>query len=307
MTSTGSPASDTVTPEPDDFNKCITGIGHVTERRLHDAGILTFAQLGVMSPADIYALVRDLRGMSIERIAEKDWSGQALELASESGPAESHPSAASGDRQHYATFTVELLLDEDNNVRRTRVVHIQSEDEVPWSGWDERRMVEFIVQHAALRLPSPKPIPQPKPPEPKLPDSLTLEITEATTQEVDSVAPSNVINTNQAWSIHTEWELSGATVDMLTGNWLVQAHLESMGPGQEYSLPAGGGARVPLSDFTEPEGTIYTYQYRHDINAAAGAVAAGVYKFVVAVTWEKEGGMPGDLVDFFEGMLQLYA
>jgi len=301
MTSTGSPPSDTVTPATDDFKR-VTGIGLVTERRLHDAGILTFAQLGVMSPADIYALVRDIRGMSIERIAEQDWSGKALELASESGLAESHPSAASGGRQHYATFTVELLLDEDNNVRRTRVVHIQSEDEVPWPGWAERQMVEFIVQHAALRLPSPKPVPQPKPP-----DSLTLEITEATTQEVDSVAPSNVINTNQAWSIHTEWELSGATVDMLTGNWLVQAHLESMGPGQEYSLPAGGGARVPLSDFTEPEGTIYTYQYGHDINAAAGAVAAGVYRFVVAVTWEKEGGMPGDLVDFFEGMLQLYA
>ncbi|MDY7078659.1 MAG: hypothetical protein SXV54_17230 [Chloroflexota bacterium] len=299
MTSTGSPASDTVTPA--NFER-IVGIGPITERRLHDADILTFAQLGAMSPADIYAVVEGISGISIEIIAEKDWSGQALKMVSESGPAESHPGAASRDRQHHAAFTVDLSLDEDNNVHLTRVGHVQSKDEVSWPGWDERRMIKFIVQHAALRLPSPKPVPQPK-----LPDSPTLEITEATTQEVDSVAPSNVISTNQTWSIHTEWELSGATVDMLTGNWLIQAHLESMGPGQEYSLPAGGGARVPLSDFTKPEGTIYTYQYRHDINAAAGTVAAGAYRFVVAVTWEKEGGMPGDLVDFFEGMLQLYA
>jgi hypothetical protein len=145
----------------DDF-KLITGIGPAIERRLHDGGIRTFAQLAASSSPKIAVLVADVKGLSAERIAQQDWIGQARELALEPVPAKFHHSAAPpGNRQHYATFTVELLLDEDNNVRRTRVQHIQSGDDEPktWAGWDARRMVEFIVQHAALRLPAAKPTP----------------------------------------------------------------------------------------------------------------------------------------------------
>lgn len=315
-------ALDAATPVTDNF-QLIRGIGPSTEGRLHDAGILSFTQLGTMSPSAIYTLVRGVPGMSVGRIAEQGWSDRARELASEPPPAESHSNAThSGDRQHYATFTIKLLLDEDNNVRRTRVTHIQSDNEALWPGWDEHRMIKFIVHHAALHLPPLEPLPQSespdrstldllssKPsPQPEPPDRPTLKIIKATTQEVGSIVPSNVINSNQAWSIHTEWELSSVTMDMLTGHWLVQAHLEPIGPGQKYSLPVSRGAKVPLSDFAEPEETIYTYQYKHDINIAASTVAAGTYKLVVAIIWAKEVGGSGGLANFFEGtLLQLYA
>jgi hypothetical protein len=48
------------------------------------------------------------------------------------------------DRQHYSTFVVELLLDEHNDVRRTRVVHVQTGIEKKWAGWDEERLLAFL-------------------------------------------------------------------------------------------------------------------------------------------------------------------
>ena len=44
----------------------------------------------------------------------------------------------------YATFVIELLLDEHGNVRRTRVVHVQTGTEQKWAGWDEERLLSFI-------------------------------------------------------------------------------------------------------------------------------------------------------------------
>jgi hypothetical protein len=53
--------------------------------------------------------------------------------------------------QHYATFTVELLLGEGNEVRRTRVTHVQSGDEEAWAGWDGEHLLAHFVKGAALR------------------------------------------------------------------------------------------------------------------------------------------------------------
>jgi hypothetical protein len=48
------------------------------------------------------------------------------------------------DRQQYSTFVVELLMDEHRNVRRTRVVHIQSGIEKRWAGWAQERLLAFL-------------------------------------------------------------------------------------------------------------------------------------------------------------------
>jgi hypothetical protein len=44
----------------------------------------------------------------------------------------------------YATFIIELLLEEHGNIRRTRVVHIQTGTEQKWADWDEERLLSFI-------------------------------------------------------------------------------------------------------------------------------------------------------------------
>src|SRR5205823_4327463 len=126
------------------------------ENRLYKAGILTFAQLAALSPGEIVAQVAGLA--SAERIIKQDWIGQARALAAR--PAAAPPvelpdhMGAGSSSQHYATFAVELLLDENNHVNRTRVMHVQSGDEDLYLGWREPRLIEFLVQHAGLNSPT---------------------------------------------------------------------------------------------------------------------------------------------------------
>ena len=62
---------------PDDL-KVIKGIGKVIERKLNEAGIYTFEQLGDLTPADL----RRILGSTIERLAnEEDLLQQARDLA----------------------------------------------------------------------------------------------------------------------------------------------------------------------------------------------------------------------------------
>jgi predicted flap endonuclease-1-like 5' DNA nuclease len=66
-----------VQAHPDDL-KIIKGIGTVIERKLNEAGIYTFAQLGNLTPADL----RRILGSAIERLAnEESLLQQARDLA----------------------------------------------------------------------------------------------------------------------------------------------------------------------------------------------------------------------------------
>jgi len=145
---------DAATPMPqgaEDF-KLIRGIGPGVASRLHGAGILTFAQLAALPTTEIAGLLSDLAGLSVERIAKQNWSGQARDLAAELSASElQNDITAEPSRQHYATFTVELLLGEGNDVRRSHVVHIQQGIEDTWAGWDDSRLVDFFIKQAELR------------------------------------------------------------------------------------------------------------------------------------------------------------
>ena len=128
----------------DDFRQ-ISGIGPAVATRLYNAGILTYAQLAAQSPESIAALVADLNGLSAERIAKHGWIEQAQELTP-------HPRAddSPAERQHYATFKVDLLLNEGDDVRRTHAVFIQGNQQAIWAGWDGTRLLDFFAEHANL-------------------------------------------------------------------------------------------------------------------------------------------------------------
>ena len=131
----------------DDFQK-IAGIGQAIERRLHDAGILTYQDLAARSPEQIAARLTDVAGLSSARIASQDWAGQAGRLA---GPAPS-PLPSEPD-QTYASFHIELLLDVDGSVRRTKVHHLQSGQDEAWPGWDEGRLIALLSGQIPLLAP----------------------------------------------------------------------------------------------------------------------------------------------------------
>lgn len=122
------------TPVTDDF-KLIKGIGPSFERQLHKAGIHTYEQLASLTSAKLAGIIV---GLSTGQIEKQKWISQANKLESKQAvvhPRRSKPSkniTAPRSRQHYATFTIELLLDEINAVRRSRVAYIQSGEEEAW-------------------------------------------------------------------------------------------------------------------------------------------------------------------------------
>jgi hypothetical protein len=137
---------------------------------------------------------------------------------------------------------------------------------------------------------------------------ITGQITIADIIEVGGVAPTNVINASQGFDAHLEWELCGAMVGILGGNWHVRLLLESMGPDPEHVLPTPVGKTVPLSSGvpcpTNPNCTCWTT----NINVGAQGVAPGTYKPVIALTYVDTNGNPGPIAGFAElGMVQIYA
>jgi hypothetical protein len=123
----------TASSRQDNFTH-ISGIGPTINAQLHHAGIQTFDQLGASSPDKIAAVVAS---RSASRIAKEHWIGR--------------PQCSP---QHYETFTIELLLSADNDVRRTHVTHVQSGVEDNWANWDSARLTYFLVQHGGLHSPS---------------------------------------------------------------------------------------------------------------------------------------------------------
>ncbi len=126
----------------------IHGIGPGIENRLHGAGLTTYQQLADLTPDQFAEILKDVVGMTAKRIADQDWIGQAKKLAKEK---KANPARNPDDpRQHYELFSIELLLDELNQVRRTKVIHSQSKAEDTWAGWNAERVLNTIIQHADL-------------------------------------------------------------------------------------------------------------------------------------------------------------
>jgi hypothetical protein len=137
--------------DADDFQQ-IQGIGAAIDRRLHGAGILTYGDLAALTPEQIATSLTGVAGLSPARIASQDWTGQAARLA---GPAA--PPLPSEPDQHYASFHIELLLDVDDSVRRTKVRHHQSGTDETWAGWDQDRLLALLrghIPHMAAQQPA---------------------------------------------------------------------------------------------------------------------------------------------------------
>src|SRR5262249_54549724 len=150
---TRNPPADPARPAPDDLQK-ITGIGAALAARLTDAGVTTYRELASHTPQRLAALTR----VPTAKIVSQDWAGQARRLA---GSALTEPEG----QQKYATFHVELLIDADNAVRRTKTRHFQTDTEDSWPGWDDQRIIAVIRRKAGLAAPAePRPPERPGPP-----------------------------------------------------------------------------------------------------------------------------------------------
>lgn len=230
--------------EADDLT-LINGIGPAVENRLNGVGIFTFAQLAALSPADIGATVAGLSGLTTERIIKQDWIGQAHKLATLSTAAEMEQEAAQEfapqilppaepqaeiqeeetPSPRYATFTVDVVLDQDNEALHTEVIHTQSGDQETWTGWQASQLIDFLVQHAGLRLPPVEPAPplagevespaaiaaagEPAPmPEPVAESISVLRLLQMETVPAGAHAPCLVLRSGQPFAAHLTLDLS---------------------------------------------------------------------------------------------------
>lgn len=146
------PIADSPPVTTDDFS-LIKGIGPILSKRLHKAGIYSYNQLAVLSPA---ALAEKISGLSAKQITRQDWIGQAHKLAPQKTRFKSPIKKVTKRiiRQHYVNFTIEFLLDEKNRIRCTRVVHVQSGDADTWAGWGADQLVDFLARHAGAHIPA---------------------------------------------------------------------------------------------------------------------------------------------------------
>ena len=142
----GSQVLEAAIEQKDDF-KLIHGIREGIEERLRAAGVDTYARLAGMSPEEIVQVVGNLPALTT-RIKRDRWIEQARELAASKIQDNAMDRQ---NRQHTANFTIELLLDEENKVRRTQIVYIQDEKkEPPWAGWSEAKLISFIKEKSQI-------------------------------------------------------------------------------------------------------------------------------------------------------------
>lgn len=135
----------------DDFT-VVRGIGPTLAGRLHEAGILTYSQLASVSPDQLAAKIS---GLTAKHISNQNWIGQARKLAHQKSQLKSRKREKEPPtpRQHYENFTIEYLFNNKKEVRRTRVIHVQSGSEDSWAGWQTDRLNDFLLHHTHVRNP----------------------------------------------------------------------------------------------------------------------------------------------------------
>ena len=84
------------------------------------------------------------------------------------------------EHYHEATFTIKLLIDENNSVQSTHVLHTQSKREHTWTGWQKTQLIDFLSDSAEMNISSDEPtLPiTEEPVHPKEPDHVPAPVAE---------------------------------------------------------------------------------------------------------------------------------
>lgn len=246
MAKNGSQATEISLTQSDDF-KLIPGIGPGIEKRLHAAGILTYALLAAMTPEQVVSSLGNVIGLTTKRVIDQEWIEQSRQLAATAAPDEISDREI---RQHYATFTVELLLDDENHVRRTRAVYIQADKEQTWAGWDEARLIAFLKQHGELNFSQIEALP-PETNEPILMiappilhGSLRLDKTHVTSLQTGH--PGRVLARNQPFEVNLAVDLGELVIPAEANvGYAAQVFAKALGVGSRQKIGEAHGDFTP--------------------------------------------------------------
>jgi hypothetical protein len=270
--------------QADDFKR-IHGIGPAIESHLYGAGVQTYAQLAALSSGELAKLLHGFAGLSTQQINKHNWIGQARELV-EAAPGKPEPDPAIPERrQRYATFTTDLLLDDDSHVRRTSAAHVQSGAQETWTGWAGAELIDFFAVHAGLRSSA---TPAPPAPDIVLHSMVHLSSLAAFAQGTDN--PVRLLQTSQPFDVHLDLDLSEVAIpDGAQIAYCVQLSAKKLGePARTLLGTITGSSNYPevgqlaVLDLTMPAG-LYRLEASGDFVVAMadtqrdimGAVEAG--------------------------------
>lgn len=212
----------------------IRGIGPGLARRLGVAGLGDVARLAAATPEEVAEALRGLPVISPERIGE--WIAAAARLA----PPPPRIAAPGDNGQHYATFGLELLLDRDNEVRRTRISHVQSGRRASWAGWEAARVSGFVAEVAGIGRPvaaaavMAEPAPEDPPPATRLHDLAILP--------VGAAGAGRILRRDRPFDVRFGVTLSDPAAPDATAPLLATL----------YVRPLDGGERRPLGQSAAP-------------------------------------------------------
>jgi hypothetical protein len=130
----------------DDLTR-IAGLGQDIARRLDEAGIRTYGELAGCSSGEIAKVLPGASPLLWGCI--DDWRQRAQELAGGTAMPRERGGPAAGNGQHYESFIVRVLLNDDGSIRDTRMEHIGTGKVKRWAGWEHDAMLGFIKEAAA--------------------------------------------------------------------------------------------------------------------------------------------------------------
>ena len=134
----------------DDLTR-IAGLGQDIARRLDKAGIRTYAELAECSTGEIAKVLPGPSTLLWGCI--NGWRHRAQELAKGTAMPPERGGPAAGNGQHYESFIVRVLLNDDGSIRDTRMEHIGTGEVKRWAGWEHDAMLGFIKEAAAPTAP----------------------------------------------------------------------------------------------------------------------------------------------------------
>ena len=134
----------------DDLTR-IAGLGQDIARRLDEAGIRTYAELADCSAGEIATVLPGASPLLWGCI--DGWRHRAQELAGGTAMPPERDGPAAGNGQHYESFIVRVLLNDDGSIRDTRMEHIGTGEAKRWAGWEHDVMLGFIKEAAAPAAP----------------------------------------------------------------------------------------------------------------------------------------------------------
>ena len=291
-------------PGPADDLKLIHGIGPAIESHLHDVGIQTYAQLAALSPGELAKLLHGCAGISAQQIAKHDWIGQARALAATAPPKPDDEPASAERRQRYATFTADLLLDEDSNVRRTSATHVQSGAQETWPGWAGEKLIDFFATQAGMRSLA-TPVAASAPPALRVAPEGVVRLSGLAAFERGTDNQLRVLQANQPFDVHLDMDLSEVAMpDSAQLASCVQLFARKLGEQTRISLGVLTNSanspvveQIGLFDLTLPQG-LYRLEASADFKIATAETDAQPDTTAAAGTGE-------GLQAFLEGSLLL--